>query len=100
MFTSRCSKDKLEQMVPLEVTSNSPSPVPSIPESISDEELGDEIVIKEQQQLKTDLQNEQDVIGELQASGNKRTDEVLICDEKLYPNIKYVNERPILFLKS
>ena len=72
----------MEQFAPIEITSKSPSPAPSIPEAISEEELGDEIVIKECQQLKTDLQNDQDVEGELQASGERRTDEVMIRNEK------------------
>lgn len=61
----RCSRERLEEKCSLEMTSQSPSPVPSIPESISEEELGDEIVIKEQPH--TDMPKEENPGEENQA---------------------------------
>ena len=46
-INNRCTKEKLEHILQEENTSNSPSPVAPIPETISEEELGDEIVLKE-----------------------------------------------------
>lgn len=65
----RCSKSKLEQIRLADTTSKSPSPVPSIPESISEEELGDEIVIK--QQLQQQLQQQQNMVDSVTAESSK-----------------------------
>ena len=79
----RCSREKLEEKCSLEMTSQSPSPVPSIPESISEEELGDEIVIKEQPH--TDLQKAENPEEENQAGKEGGVAEVIDrmnCEDK------------------
>ena len=71
----RCSREKLEEKCSLEMTSQSPSPVPSFPESISEEELGDEIVIKEQPHM--DMPKEENPGEENQAGKEGGVAEVI-----------------------
>ena len=82
-------------MFHLETTEKSPSPVPSIPESISEEELGDEIVIKEQEKMKTDAQKSGDAKEGSQSSKKISAGEVMTSICSLHGMIQ-----PLLRLKQ
>lgn len=66
-----------------DTSSKSPSPVPTIPESISEEELGDEIVIQEQHRAdsqKAESATKEPVVKAAEAVDEKEKDEVIFMN--------------------